>query len=133
MRDARAAAVAPLLRRAGLRVTAPRCAVIAALRAQRAPIDAIRLHGALLRTHPRLSLATVYRVLRELERQALLGVSVAPHGRMQWRWHETAAAPPPSPDPALARLARLAARHGYGLVPLAPASHAAPFSLEDSA
>ncbi len=51
------------LRQAGLRVTAPRLAILAALEADRTHPTAEQLFDTLRRAHPSLSLSTVYKTL----------------------------------------------------------------------
>lgn len=59
------------LRDAGLRVTSPRLAVLAAVDAH-PHSDAETLHTRLAGTHPRLSVQSVHNVLRDLTRSALV-------------------------------------------------------------
>lgn len=60
------------LRRRGLRLTAPRRAILAAVRASDAHPSAEAVHAAVRRHLPRVSLATVYRNLRLLARAGLI-------------------------------------------------------------
>lgn len=130
------------LSRHGLRVTTPRVAVLEMLIDQAEAIDAIQLHLKVRTQAPKISLGTVYRTLRELERLRVVDVSVAPHGRLRWQLHagrppardnqrehppisaKPASASPQSADD-LAALARQAKRLGYRLVPLTPPRHRA--------
>ncbi|MBZ5638957.1 MAG: transcriptional repressor [Acidobacteriia bacterium] len=59
------------LRRAGLRVTAPRLAVLGLLEAERRHPTAEQVHAALLPFHPSLSVSTVYETLEAFVRTGL--------------------------------------------------------------
>ncbi|SEM11781.1 Ferric uptake regulator family protein [Pseudoxanthomonas sp. GM95] len=110
------AALAHRMQAAGLRMTAPRRALLALLSQQPAACDAIELHRQLQATCPHASLGTVYRLLRELERRQLAVAIASPHGRTLWRLCTQA---PPSPNDDVATsawLRSLAAQLGYRLV-----------------
>jgi Fe2+ or Zn2+ uptake regulation protein len=138
-------------RAAGLRLTAPRRALLDALRRADATVDAVALLQAAQRQHAELRLGTVYRFLRELERLGLAHAEAQPHGRMRWRLAEAGTAddgavlrrmhdflhelealglaapatdvPPPAPDPTLRLLQQVAACLGYRLAPLQPPAY----------
>ena len=59
------------LREAGLKVTAPRLLILAALELDRGHPTAEQLHEALHRNHPSLSLSTVYKTLEAFLRAGL--------------------------------------------------------------
>lgn len=98
----------------GLRLTAPRTAILAALHEAGRPLDAVALFQLARPRHAGLSLGTVYRLLRELETLALARPEAQPHGRTRWSLPGATAA---GDDEAVALLARLAARLGYRLLP----------------
>lgn len=60
------------LRAAGLRVTAPRLAILRALEADRSHPNAEQVHAALHPEHPSLSLSTVYKTLEAFLRAGLV-------------------------------------------------------------
>ncbi len=60
------------LREAGLRVTAPRLAILGALEADRSHPNAEQLYAALRDGHPSLSLSTVYKTLEAFLRAGLV-------------------------------------------------------------
>lgn len=91
----------------GLRLTAPRQAILAALLEQNDAGDAVVLLTAAQRHYPPTRIGTVYRFLRELEQLRLAQALAQPHGRTHWQLR-----PPPDADapaggeiqPMLARL-----------------------------
>ena len=103
------------LARAGLRATRARRVVLAQLQAAGTMLDAIALHRQVGLHDARISLPTVYRTLREFERNGIVRATAVPHGRM--RWHLLNAVPHVPAAPAIQRLARQAALLGYRLVP----------------
>ncbi|WDS34768.1 transcriptional repressor [Pseudoxanthomonas sp.] len=110
------AVLAHRVQAAGLRMTAPRRALLALLSEQPAACDAIALHRQLQASCPHASLGTVYRLLRELERRQLAVSIASSHGRTLWRLCSPA---PPSPTDDVATsawLRSLAAELGYRLV-----------------
>lgn len=110
------AALAHRVQAAGLRMTAPRRALLALLSQQPAACDAIVLHRQLQAHCPHASLGTVYRLLRALERRQLAVAIASTHGRTLWRLCAQAL-PPPTDDAATsAWLRSLAADLGYALV-----------------
>jgi len=102
-------------RQAGLPVTAPRRAVLAALAAQTLPADAIALLMLARRHHARASIGTVYRFMRELERCGLVRAHSQAHGRIHWQWGDMTAPPANTPD-AVTVLRQIAERMGYRLI-----------------
>jgi Fur family ferric uptake transcriptional regulator len=102
---------------AGLQMTAPRRAVLAALAAQQHAVDAVALLVQAREHYPRASIGTVYRFMRELEQHALVQVQSEAHGRIHWRLVGTAQPVAPAPDmDALAILRQIAERLGYRLI-----------------
>ncbi|MDR7491973.1 MAG: transcriptional repressor [Armatimonadota bacterium] len=110
------------LRRRGLRLTAPRRAILAAVRASDAHPSAEAVHAVVRRQLPRVSLATVYRNLRLLARAGLIReLPASPwlrfDGRLDRHHHFTCARCGRLYDvdePADPRLdARVAARTGF--------------------
>lgn len=71
----------------GLRLTAPRQAILAALLEQDGAGDAVALLTAAQRHYPATRVGTVYRFLRELEQLRLAQALAQPHGRTHWRLH----------------------------------------------
>ncbi|MET1024852.1 MAG: transcriptional repressor [Pseudoxanthomonas sp.] len=110
------AALAHRVQAAGLRMTAPRRALLALLSQQPAACDAIVLHRQLQATCPHASLGTVYRLLRELERRQLAVAIARPHGRTLWRLCSQALLLPGDDAATSAWLRALAAELGYRLV-----------------
>ncbi|KRE89359.1 hypothetical protein ASG87_03190 [Frateuria sp. Soil773] len=72
-------------RASGLRLTAPRQAILAALLEQDGAGDAVILLTAAQRHYPATRIGTVYRFLRELERHRLVQALAWPHGRTHWQ------------------------------------------------
>ncbi len=72
-----------LLRNAGLKASAPRVALLAALLADRSHPSAEELHEALRRDHPTLSLSTVYLGLEAFLRAGLCRRVRTPDGRLR--------------------------------------------------
>ncbi|RZZ89632.1 Fur family transcriptional regulator [Pseudoxanthomonas winnipegensis] len=106
------------LQSAGLRLTAPRRALLALLAKQPVACDAMSLHQQLRGQGRRVSLGTVYRLLRVLEDRQLAIAIASPHGRTLLRLCQPA---PSAPFDAVATsvwLRSLAAELGYRLVPL---------------
>ncbi|WP_440975371.1 Fur family transcriptional regulator [Pseudoxanthomonas winnipegensis] len=106
------------LQSAGLRLTAPRRALLELLAQQPVACDAMSLHQQLRGQGRRVSLGTVYRLLRVLEDRQLAIAIASPHGRTLWRLCQPA---PSAPFDAVATsvwLRSLAAELGYRLVPL---------------
>lgn len=102
---------------AGLQMTAPRRAVLAALVAQQDAVDAVALLFQAREHYPRASIGTVYRFMRELEQHALVQVRSEAHGRIHWRLIGTAHPAAPTSDmDALAVLRQIAERLGYRLI-----------------
>ena len=79
----RARLIAERLRRAGLRATAPRVAILTELDANRAHPNAQDLHRAIIRHHPSLSLSTVYLTLEALADAGLVRRLMARDGRLR--------------------------------------------------
>lgn len=73
-------AVDTSLRTRGLRLTAPRRAILEAVRATEAHPSAAEVHDGVKRNLPRVSLATVYRNLRLLAAEGLLVERPGPTG-----------------------------------------------------
>lgn len=69
----------------GLRLTAPRQAILAALLEQNSADDAVALLTAAQRHYPATRVGTVYRFLRELEQLHLAQALAQPHGRTHWQ------------------------------------------------
>lgn len=109
---------ADALQATGLRMTAPRRALLALLLQQPAPCDAISLHHQLRAQGHRVSLGTVYRVLHVLEQQHLAVAIASPHGRTLWRLCQPAPSTPGDEAATSHWLRALAADLGYRLVPL---------------
>ena len=78
-----AAHVAARLREAGLRVTAPRVAVLEEIEGNRSHPNAIDVHRALRARHPSLSLSTVYLTFEAFARTGLLRRMPARDGRLR--------------------------------------------------
>jgi Fe2+ or Zn2+ uptake regulation protein len=60
-----------LLREHGLRITAPRIIVLAALRSRSGHMSADEIYGAVLAQYPSINLVTVYRTLESFEARGL--------------------------------------------------------------
>jgi len=104
----------------GLRLTAPRKAVLCALHETDGWLDAVALFQRARRHCARISLPTIYRSLHELETLGLVDVHAqGRNARSLWSLHDTASAVRGNADVlALELLARLADRLGYRLDPL---------------
>jgi Fe2+ or Zn2+ uptake regulation protein len=102
---------------AGLQMTAPRRAVLAALVGQAHAMDAVALLVQAREHYPRASIGTVYRFMRELEQHALVHPQSQAHGRIHWRLADAAQAITPTADnDALTVLRQIAERLGYRLI-----------------
>lgn len=80
---------------AGLRITAPRRAVLAVLQARSLPTDAVALMQQASAHDASVRIGTVYRFLRDLQRLNLVTAIPHPGGRLHWCWqgrtHDAAA------------------------------------------
>ncbi|WP_266159576.1 transcriptional repressor [Dyella silvatica] len=74
----------------GLLVTAPRKAILTALLDQEHSCDAVALLQHARAHHPGVSMGTVYRFMRELEKLGLAQAQAQPHGRIRWRLRKSA-------------------------------------------
>ena len=75
--------VAARLRDAGLRVTAPRVAVLEEIESNRSHPNAIEIHRVLHARHPSLSLSTVYLTFEAFAKAGLLRLMPARDGRLR--------------------------------------------------
>jgi Fe2+ or Zn2+ uptake regulation protein len=73
----------------GLGLTASRSAILRALLEQSEAHDAVPLLQAAQMHHPRTSIGTVYRFLRELEQRGLAEGYAQAHGRTRWQLCDT--------------------------------------------
>lgn len=71
---------------AGLRTTAPRRAILAALHDAPAPTDAVALMRQACGFDRSVRIGTVYRFLRDLERLHLIAAVSHAQGRLRWYW-----------------------------------------------
>lgn len=74
----------------GLTLTASRQAILRALVEQEVARDAVPLLQAAQRHYADVSIGTVYRFLRELERRGLIQAQLQPHARTLWRLRKDA-------------------------------------------
>ncbi len=82
--DDRRAAWETRVQSLGLLMTAPRRAILVAMSASDAPLDAVTLLQAARLHHAATSMGTVYRLLRELEHGGLAVAHANPHKRLRW-------------------------------------------------
>lgn len=72
----------------GLLVTVPRKAILTALLEQEGSFDAVALLQYARMHYPGVSMGTVYRFMRELEKLGLAQARAQAHGRIRWRLSE---------------------------------------------
>lgn len=104
--------------RRGIRMTSQRQVIWQVLAECTRAVDAVELLQCTRARMPQISLGTIYRFLRELERHALVRAHTSSRHRTRWCVIE---APPVQDDPRVAALHQLADAMGYRVVAREPA------------